>query len=79
MAAPSLAGRDALIRAGSVSEAHVRGAGLLALRRAGWHTIAQDEASSVVYGMPKAAAKLGAAIEILAASAIAPSLLRHAR
>ncbi len=55
------------------------GAGLLALRRAGWHTIAQDEASSVVYGMPKAAAELGAAIEILAAGAIAPSLLRHAR
>jgi two-component system response regulator WspF len=39
--------------------------GLLALRNAGWHTIAQDEASSVVYGMPKAAAELGAAAEIL--------------
>jgi two-component system response regulator WspF len=55
------------------------GVGLLALRRAGWHTIAQDEATSAVYGMPKAAAELGAAIEILAASAIAPSLLRHSR
>ena len=54
-------------------------AGLLALRRAGWHTIAQDEASSVVYGMPKAAAELGAAIEILASDAIAASLLRHTR
>lgn len=39
--------------------------GLLALRRAGFHTIAQDKASSVVYGMPKAAAELGAAETIL--------------
>lgn len=39
--------------------------GLLALRRAGWHTLAQDEASSVVYGMPKAAAEMGAANQIL--------------
>jgi len=38
--------------------------GLLGLRKAGWHTIAQDEASSVIYGMPKAAADLGAAVEI---------------
>lgn len=52
---------------------------LTGMGRAGWHTIAQDEASSVVYGMPNAAAELGAAIEILAAGAIAPSLLRHAR
>jgi len=50
--------------------------GLLALRQAGWQTIAQDEASSVVYGMPKAAAELGAAMEILPAQAIAPCLLR---
>lgn len=35
--------------------------GLLALRRAGWRTIAQDEASSVVWGMPRAAVELGAA------------------
>lgn len=39
--------------------------GLLALRDRGWHTIAQDEATSVVYGMPKAAALLNAAVEIL--------------
>jgi len=39
--------------------------GLLALRDAGWRTIAQDEATCVVYGMPKAAAELGAAAEIL--------------
>jgi two-component system chemotaxis response regulator CheB len=34
--------------------------GLLALRQAGAETIGQDEASSVVYGMPKAAFELGA-------------------
>jgi two-component system chemotaxis response regulator CheB len=40
-------------------------AGLLELRRAGSLTIAQDEASSVVYGMPREAALLGAAAHIL--------------
>jgi two-component system chemotaxis response regulator CheB len=39
--------------------------GLQALRAAGGHTIAQDEATSVVYGMPKAAAELGAAGRVL--------------
>jgi len=39
--------------------------GLLELRRAGWHTIAQDESTSVVYGMPQAASQLAAAAEIL--------------
>lgn len=39
--------------------------GLLAMREAGFHTIAQDEATSVVYGMPKAAFQLGAAQEVL--------------
>ena len=39
--------------------------GLLRLRQLGWHTIAQDEASSVVYGMPKAAADLRAACQVL--------------
>lgn len=35
--------------------------GLLALRQAGWNTIAQDASTSAVYGMPKAAMELGAA------------------
>ncbi len=39
--------------------------GLLALKRAGWRTIAQDEATSAVYGMPKNAVRMGAASEIL--------------
>lgn len=45
--------------------------GLLRLRQAGWHTIAQDEATSVVYGMPQAAAKLGAATRVLPLQVIA--------
>jgi len=38
--------------------------GLNAMRVSGAHTIAQDEASSVVYGMPKAAVEAGAVIEV---------------
>lgn len=40
-------------------------AGLLAVRRAGGGTIAQDEATSVVYGMPREAIVLGAAERVL--------------
>lgn len=39
--------------------------GLLSLKEAGHHTIAQDEATSIVYGMPKAAKQIDAAKEIL--------------
>ncbi len=39
--------------------------GLLAMRQAGLRTLAQDEATAVVYGMPAAAAALNAAQEIL--------------
>jgi two-component system chemotaxis response regulator CheB len=35
--------------------------GLLAMRRAGASTLAQDQATSVVYGMPRAAVEIGAA------------------
>ena len=49
-------------------------AGLLALRKKGWHTIAQDEATSLIYAMPKAAAALNAAKEILPINAIARAI-----
>jgi len=39
--------------------------GLLQLRRLGWKTIAQDESTSVVWGMPRAAVALGAADQVL--------------
>ena len=45
--------------------------GLKALRDQGHHTIAQDEATSAVYGMPKAAATLDAAVDILPLDRIA--------
>jgi len=50
--------------------------GLLHLRRAGWHTIAQDEKSSTVFGMPKAAIELGAAAEVLPLSKIPAAILK---
>jgi chemotaxis response regulator CheB len=49
--------------------------GLKALRAKGHYTIAQDEATSAVYGMPKAAATLGAAVDILPLARIAPRLI----
>lgn len=49
-------------------------AGLRLLREQGHHTIAQDQASSAVYGMPKAAAELDAAVEILPLDRIAARL-----
>ncbi|NDC54496.1 MAG: chemotaxis-specific protein-glutamate methyltransferase CheB [Planctomycetia bacterium] len=48
--------------------------GLLALRSRGWHTIAQDESSSVVWSMPKAAIDTGAACEVLSVGQMAGSL-----
>ena len=52
--------------------------GLLAMREAGAATFAQDEASCVVYGMPKEAVKLGAAERSLPLAAIAREALRAA-
>jgi two-component system chemotaxis response regulator CheB len=48
--------------------------GLLALRRAGGFTIAQDQASCVVYGMPREAEALGAAVRTLPLSEIGPAV-----
>ncbi|HVY13850.1 MAG TPA: chemotaxis response regulator protein-glutamate methylesterase [Rhodopila sp.] len=49
-------------------------AGLKAMRNKGFYTIAQDDKSSAVYGMPKAAAAIGAATEILGLDQIAVRL-----
>lgn len=49
--------------------------GMQAIAQAGGFTIAQDEATSVVFGMPKEAIELGAVKEVLPISAIAPMLL----
>ncbi len=48
--------------------------GLLALKESGAQTLAQDEASCVVYGMPREAARLGAAQKIVALSDVASQL-----
>ena len=53
--------------------------GLLAIRRAGGRTIAQDEATSVVFGMPREAILLGAAEQVLPLEKIAPVLGALAR
>jgi two-component system response regulator WspF len=48
--------------------------GLKTMRERGFLTIAQDRASSAVYGMPKAAAELNAAVEITPLERIAERL-----
>ena len=48
--------------------------GLLAIRRAGGFTIAQDEATSIVYGMPREAVAYGAAERVLPLEDIGPAL-----
>ncbi len=52
--------------------------GMLAMRRAGAVTIAQDEASCVVFGMPKEAIALGGAQQVLPLDQIARAALRAA-
>ncbi len=50
--------------------------GLLEMRNAGAHTIAQDEATSVVFGMPKEAIACGAADKVVPLGGIARALLQ---
>ena len=52
---------------------------LLRMRQAGCHTIAQDEASSVVWGMPGSAVKIGAAVEVVTLKKIAAKLMKLPR
>jgi len=49
---------------------------LLAMREAGAHTVVQDEATSVVYGMPRAAAEVGAAEVVRPIQEIGGELLK---
>jgi two-component system chemotaxis response regulator CheB len=53
--------------------------GLLQIRQAGGRTIVQDEASCVVYGMPREAVLLGAAERVLPLVEIGPALAALAR
>ncbi len=48
------------------------------MREAGALTLAQDEASCVVYGMPKEAVKLGAAERSIPLASIAAEIVRYA-
>jgi two-component system chemotaxis response regulator CheB len=52
-------------------------AGLAEMREAGAYTIAQDEATSVVFGMPKEAIARGAAEEVLPLGRISAAILRR--
>lgn len=77
------------------SAAHLYGGGLVAvvltgmgsdgsrglgpLKRAGAHVIAQDQATSVVWGMPGSAVETGMVDEVLALGAIAPAVARVIR
>jgi chemotaxis response regulator CheB len=53
--------------------------GMRRLRGAGWYTIAQDQASCVVYGMPKAAVQLGGACKSLPLAEIAHAISEQAK
>ena len=53
--------------------------GLLALRQAGWLTVAQDEATSVVAGMPRAAAEVGAAQLVLPIHEVGTAIAERVR
>lgn len=51
--------------------------GMREMRTAGAHTIAQDEATSMVFGMPRAAIEIGAAVEVAPLALIAKLVFGH--
>jgi two-component system response regulator WspF len=51
--------------------------GLARLKDLGWRTIVQDKASCVVYGMPRAAQEIGAAVEVLPLAQIGGVIVRR--
>jgi hypothetical protein len=53
--------------------------GMLEMKQAGARTMAQDEATCVVFGMPKEAIKLNGVDKILPLTSIAAAMLTHAR
>lgn len=53
--------------------------GMLEMKQAGAYTIAQDKETSVVFGMPQEAIKLGAADAVLPLEAIADAVIRQLR
>ena len=53
--------------------------GMVEMRGSGATTIAQDEASSVVFGMPKEAIKLGGVHEVIALSQFPQAIAHFAR
>jgi two-component system chemotaxis response regulator CheB len=53
--------------------------GLLAMRESGAHTLVEDEATCVVFGMPQEAIKLGAATEIMPLPQMAQAILNALR
>jgi len=50
--------------------------GLLAMAKVGAHTVAQDEESCIVFGMPRAAIEMGAASRVLALDQMAAEIMR---
>ena len=52
---------------------------MLEMKQAGAITIAQDEATCIVFGMPKEAIKMGGVDKVMPLQNIAGSILTHAR
>jgi two-component system chemotaxis response regulator CheB len=53
--------------------------GLLAMKEAGAHTIAQDERTSIVWGMPRAAIELGAARKVVSLEQVPDAILNFSQ